>query len=338
MKRLLVTLIKYAIILGLPIAVSYYILTLASQTIFQPIDPTDGTTTVFEVAPNDTFKDVTKRLKDKELIKSEPILVALARIKGLDKRIKAGEYRISRSMSLYSIIKLFEKGKTLERKVTIPEGSTVEQIVELFKTAGIISEDELRKALEDKDLLRSVAISSESFEGYLFPDTYNFPKGSSGREIITTLIKRGIKLWPQEFSDRAEEIGLTRDKVITLASIVEKESGNTEEQPKVASVFHNRLKRGMKLQSDPTVIYGLKDFDGNLRKADLEDPHPYNTYVHTGLPPAPICNPGTSAIKAVLYPAETSYLFFVANNKGAHVFSVDYKQHQRAVNKYQKRK
>jgi UPF0755 protein len=337
MKRILVTLIKYAIIVGLPLALSYYFLMLAQKAIFTPIAPDDTTTFIFEVAPNDTFKDVTKKLKKEKLIKSEPVLLLIAKLKGLDRRIKAGEYEVSRSMSLYSLIKIFQQGTTLERKVTIPEGSTLLQIVDLVEKSGIISSEKMLAALSDKDLMKALLVESNSFEGYLFPDTYHFPKGTSGQEIITTLVRQGIKQWPQDFSDQAEVIGMTRSQVITLASIVEKESGNFEEQPQIASVFHNRLKKGMKLQSDPTVIYGLENFDGNLRKADLENPHPFNTYVHSGLPPSPICNPGLSAIKATLYPAETDYLFFVANNNGSHIFSVEYAEHRRAVNTYQKR-
>lgn len=310
---------------------------LASKTIFTPIAPNDTSTFIFEVAPNDNFKDVTRKLKEEQLIRSESILLLIAKLKGLDRRIKAGEYEVSRSMSLYSLIKIFQQGTTLERKVTIPEGSTLLQIVDLVEKSGIISADEMFKALNDRDLMRALLVESDTFEGHLFPDTYHFPKGTPGSEIVITLVRQGIKQWPQEFSDQAELIGLTRSQVITLASIVEKESGNVEEQPIIASVFHNRLKKGMKLQSDPTVIYGLENFDGNLRKADLENPHRFNTYVHSGLPSSPICNPGLTAIKAVLYPAETDYLFFVANNNGSHVFSVEYAEHRKAVNTYQKR-
>ena len=149
------------------------------------------------------------------------------------------------------------------------------------------------------------------------------------------MLEEGDKHWPSEFSDRANEINLSRHEITTLASIIEKESGNAEEQPLISSVFHNRLSNGMRLESDPTVIYGIKDFNGNLTRQDLHTPHPYNTYTNFGLPPGPICNPGETAIRASLYPKESPYLFFVANGKGSHVFSTTLQEHNEAVAKYQ---
>jgi UPF0755 protein len=174
-------------------------------------------------------------------------------------------------------------------------------------------------------------------EGYLFPDTYQFGRGISPSLIIDAMVKR---FWQMvgPLTDRAKETGMTMQEIVTLASIVEKETGQPSERPLIASVFLNRLKSGMRLESDPTVIYGLENFDGNLRKKDLVQRSPYNTYVIHGLTPGPICNPGLESIKAVIFPAKTDYLYFVSKNDGSHHFSRTLSEHNQAVERYQKGK
>jgi UPF0755 protein len=178
-------------------------------------------------------------------------------------------------------------------------------------------------------------IKAETFEGYLFPDTYLFPKDTTSEEIISTMVKRFRSVFKPEWKNRAEALGFSIHQVVTLASIVEKETGVASERPVISSVFHNRLKRKMRLESDPTVIYGIKDFDGNITKKHLAEPTPYNTYVIRGLPPGPIANAGVGAFEAVLFPADTKFLYFVSKKDTTHQFSTNIKDHNRAVRKYQ---
>jgi UPF0755 protein len=180
-----------------------------------------------------------------------------------------------------------------------------------------------------------MGIQAESLEGYLFPDTYYFPRNTPIDRIIQTMLDRFNTVFTPAWADRARGIGLSRHQVVTLASIIEKETGAAGERPLIASVFHNRLARGMRLQSDPTVIYGIEDFDGNLTRAHLETPTPYNTYQVAGLPPGPIASPGRAALEAALFPEETDYLYFVARGDGTHQFSTRLDEHNEAVRRYQ---
>ena len=181
-------------------------------------------------------------------------------------------------------------------------------------------------------------VEGQSLEGYLFPETYRLARGLSAREVVTTLVHQFHEAW-EEIAPQAEANGMSMREIVILASIIEKETGTAEERPRIASVFLNRLRRGMRLESDPTVIYGIPDFDGNLRRRDLENRgNPYNTYRIRGLPPGPIANPGADALRAVLHPEDTDYLYFVSRNDGTHWFSTTYSEHVNAVNRYQKRR
>jgi UPF0755 protein len=222
-------------------------------------------------------------------------------------------------------------------QIIIPEGYTVRQIALRLAEKGIVEQQEEFLSLAfSVNFAGSLGIEGAGVEGYLFPDTYLFPKGVASAEVIRTMVGKFRRVYVPAFSQRAAELGMTDKQIVTLASIIEKETGVPEERPLVSAVFHNRLKRGMPLCSDPTVIYGIKAFDGNLRKLDLMRMTPYNTYLSRGLPPGPIANPGASAIQAALYPAPTNYLYFVSRNDGTHHFSATLREHNEAVWKYQK--
>jgi len=319
----------------IPTGIALGVLVWLQILIFTP-PPTIIKATIFEITPDESFRSIAARMEKQELIRSQLALQILGRIKEIDKSVKAGEYEISGPMSIAQALKLLSDGKIIERKVTIPEGSTLVQIADSIERAGINQKDKMLAEFHIQKYLDILDIPASSLEGYLFPETYHFAKSTSPETIANQMVKEGVSRWPQEFTDRAEELGFSRHEILTLASIIEKESGNLEEQPTVASVFHNRLKAKMKLQSDPTVIYGLENFNGNLTKEDLSNPHVYNTYVIDGLPPAPICNPGITAIKAALYPSDTKNLYFVSTNKGEHVFSESYEEHLKMVTLYQK--
>lgn len=336
MRKSTVTLLKYLIIALIPTGVAIGALMWLKVLIFTPPATQIPPGTVFEIQPDESFRSVALRMEEQGLIRSQKALQLFGRLKEIDKKIRAGEYEIEGPMNISQALKLLADGKIIERKVTIPEGSTLIQIAEAIEHAGINSKDKLLSEFYLQKYLDILDIPAKSLEGYLFPETYKFAKSTTPETIVNQMVKEGVSRWLQEYTDRAEELGFSRHEILTLASIIEKESGNLEEQPLISSVFHNRLKEKMKLQSDPTVIYGLENFNGNLTKEDLNNPHPYNTYVIDGVPPAPICNPGITAIKAALYPAETKFLYFVSNNKGNHVFSESYEEHLKMVELYQK--
>jgi UPF0755 protein len=292
---------------------------------------------VFHVKEGATLNAVAGELENNELIASKRLFLLWARIKGYGKDIKAGEYRLNAGMPPIKIINTLRAGAIITHPVTIPEGFTMEQIGALFQEKGLVDKDTFLSMAKNPEIAGKYNIPGRDLEGYLYPDTYHFGRGISARSAIDTMIKR-FRQVVDPLKDRAEEVGIPLEDVIILASIVEKETGRGDERPLIASVFLNRLKRKMRLESDPTVIYGIEDFNGNLRRKDLARRTPYNTYVIRGLPQGPIANPGLDSIKGVLYPAETKYLYFVSKNDGSHYFSKNLKEHNKAVNRYQKKR
>jgi len=283
----------------------------------------------------DNFKKITSRLNHAGII-THPFKFRLyARLKKYDYRIKAGEYIFSADMSPDRILAALVSGKVRLYRLTVPEGLTLDQIASLVADAGLCRPAEFLELTGNAAFAEKLGIPAVSLEGYLFPDTYFFPKDVSARKIITTMHTRFQAVFTQQWKQRAGEKDLSVHQVVTLASIIEKETGAAFERPLISSVFHNRLKKGMRLESDPTVIYGIKNFDGNITRKHLAAKTPYNTYQIKGLPPGPIANPGAEALKAVLFPADTKYIFFVARKDRTHQFSTNLKDHQRAVRKYQ---
>ncbi|MBW2608967.1 MAG: endolytic transglycosylase MltG [Deltaproteobacteria bacterium] len=284
-----------------------------------------------------SLREVAYSLEREEVIKSKILFMLWARLMGYSRKIKAGEYRLSPSMAPIRILEILTRGVIITHPVTIPEGFSREQIAELLAAKGFISKQQFLALTDDPDVLKRYDISGTSLEGYLYPDTYQFGRGLSAESVMNAMINRFQEVI-EPYKEKVLKSDMTVQEVVTLASIVEKETGRAEERPIIASVFLNRLKKRMRLDSDPTVIYGIKDFSGNLTRKDLSEPTPYNTYVIRGLPPGPIASPGLEAIKAVLYPAQTDYLYFVSKNDGSHYFSKTLKEHNRAVQKYQKRR
>lgn len=290
---------------------------------------------VVEVKPGQGFQSVAKMLHNGGLIEHPFKFRVLARLKGYEKKIKAGEYGLSAAMTPGKILEVMVHGKVLLHRLTIPEGYNLKQVGQAVSKAGFGTESDFLQAGNDPDLVRSLGIDAETFEGYLFPDTYYFPKGTPPEKIISTMVKRFRSVFLPEWKERAKSMGLTVHQVVTLASIIEKETGVPSERPVISSVFHNRLNRKMRLESDPTVIYGIKNFNGNITRKDLVTSTPYNTYTISGLPPGPISNTGLGALEAALYPADTEFLFFVSRKDRTHQFSTNIRDHNRAVRKYQ---
>jgi UPF0755 protein len=288
-----------------------------------------------EIPHGSTFSATADMLERAGLIRHKREFYLLALLMDAPEHIKPGEYDLSSSMTPVAVLDKLVQGKVKGYFVFIPEGYTLRQIASRLENEGLADRESFVSLASDSSLLSALGIKGKSAEGYLFPDTYRFDKSMGEEGIIRFMVKQFRKGITPEILERADKLHLTLDEVVTLASIIEKEGGPQEERPLVSAVFHNRLKRGMRLQSDPTVIYGIVDFDGNLRRSDLRKKTPYNTYRIKGLPPGPICNPGMEAIKAALYPAPVDFLYFVSKNNGSHQFSSNLKDHNAAVLTYQ---
>ncbi len=293
---------------------------------------------VFFIKPGQNLAIISEELLHKKLICNKSLFVLMTRFKRDSGKIQAGEYLLSASMSPEKMLDIFVQGKVRLHKIVIPEGLNINEIAALVEKAGFGSKEHFVMLARNKKFVRSMGIKGGSFEGYLFPETYFFPKNISQKDIIIQMVKQFNRVFTLKWRKRAENLGFSVNQIVTLASIIEKETGKASERPIIASVFYNRLKRHMRLESDPTVIYGIKNFNGDLTKKDLETPTPYNTYKIKGLPPGPITNPGKMSLKAALFPAHTDYLFFVSKNNSTHKFSKNLREHDRAVRKYQLRK
>ena len=292
---------------------------------------------VFEVKSGMTLKQVSQELFRQNLIRSANAFQAIALIQDKEKLIKVGEYYISPSMLPAEILQRITSGKTVLHSITIPEGYRITEIANLLEEKDLADKNIFLQQAKNVELLEGIPTSS--LEGYLFPDTYHFGKRTTEAAIINKMVKTfKERVLKQEFLKRAEDLGFSYHEIITLASLIEKETGKDSERKQISSVFHNRLKKNMLLQTDPTVIYAIDIFDGNIRKRDLNIDSPYNTYRYKGLPPGPIANPGLKSIIAALYPATTSNLYFVSKQDGSHKFSATLNEHNRAVQKYQLRK
>ena len=284
-----------------------------------------------------TFQQVAALLEQEGLIKSRLAFVWLGRFQSADRKIHAGEFELNPSMAPAEILSRLTTGQVMLHPILIPEGLTMVQIAEIFGQQGLVDPQELLRLMKDPAFIASLGIKADTLEGYLYPDTYKFPRGIKPKEVLTAMVEHLRQVYGPDLQARAQELKLTQHEVLTLASVIEKESGSNGEREEISAVFHNRLKKHIPLQSDPTVIYGLPSFDGNIHKKDLSSPSPYNTYRIAGLPPGPIANPGIQSIRATLYPSDSRALYFVSKNDGTHQFSATLEEHNQAVEKYQKR-
>ncbi len=298
--------------------------------------PAPGSGEVTVVIPRGAgVRQIGAILAEHQLIVNDIRFLMLARLTHAGTRLQAGEFSIPRGLRPAEVLDLLARAKAVQHPVTIPEGLTMEEVAAVFADKGWVSREKFLALCRDPAFVHHLGLQQDRLEGYLFPDTYALMRGKSGAKyIITRMVRRFFQVW-NEIAVRKKS-SLTRHQIVTLASIVEKETANPAERPLIARVFLNRLHRSMRLQSDPTVIYGLPAFNGNLTRKDLRRATLYNTYVIDGLPPGPICNPGRAAMEAVLNPADSAALYFVSKNNGSHQFSTTLKEHNQAVRKYQK--
>ena len=263
-----------------------------------------------------------------------------ARLTGADHKLQAGEYRFSGEASPLEVINRLVAGDVFTRSLTFPEGLTIAEMGEIFARSGLGTAREFVGAASDTLLAEPFDPQAKSLEGYLFPDTYALPRGTDADAVVRAMVARFAQAFDADLRREAAAREMTPREVLTLASLIEKETARADERALVSAVYHNRLKIGMPLQCDPTVIYALmlaRRWNGNLRKVDLQMTSPYNTYTVRGLPPGPIASPGRASIEAAVRPADVSYLYFVSRNDGSHVFAMTLAEHNRNVSTFQKR-
>jgi UPF0755 protein len=287
------------------------------------------------IKPRTGAFDIANALKEAHIIRSRVVFLVVAVARGTQRRLLAGEYEFAPGLGLLEVIRRIEQGKGFVHQVTIPEGFAARQIAELLHERGLVDQNRFMNLLQDRRLLQQYGVDGQSLEGYLFPDTYRLVKGLREEAIIELMAQRFTKVFGSAEQVRARELKMSVADIVTIASLIEREAMADEERPLVSAVFHNRLRLGMPLQSDPTVLYGLSRFSGKLTKANLRTPSPYNTYLHRGLPPGPIASPGRASVMAALYPASSEYLYFVSKNDGTHVFSNTLREHNAMVRRYQ---
>jgi len=287
------------------------------------------------VPPGASFRAIATQLEHAGMLRYPTLLAVWARWYGLDRHVHSGEYRIDRALSPLEILDLLQTPNSALHRVTIPEGYTAHQIAAVLEREGFGGRDLFRCTMRDPLLLAALDLPATGVEGFLFPDTYAFTWAAEPGDIIRTMVAR-FRVQADALAAQRVAAGMSEIEMVTLASVIEKETGRGDERPMISGVFHNRLRLGMPLQSDPTVIYGLERFDGNLTRAHLQSTSRYNTYQRPGLPPGPIANPGRAALEAAVAPARTEALYFVSRNDGSHEFSVTLQEHNRAVQRYQR--
>jgi len=293
-----------------------------------------------EIPQGSSVQGIAGRLAGAGVIKTPKLFELAVRLKGYGGRLRAGQYEFPQGTTMLSAIDRLSRGDVLQWPLTVIEGWTVRDIAGALAGKAFISDegmpDEFSRLAFDPKFVSGLGLADAgTLEGYLFPDTYFLTRPTTAAGLIKRLVARFKEVWSTLEPEAVRASGMTEGEIVTLASVVEKETGLEEERPLVASVFLNRLRMGMPLQSDPTIIYGLADFDGNIRKSDIRNPHPYNTYVHSGLPPGPICNPGRASLEAVIKPAKSDYIYFVSKKDGSHHFSRTLSEHNEAVRRYQ---
>ena len=282
--------------------------------------------------------EIGRRLVEARVVRSALVFRAAMVWRGRSRSLKAGEYRFAEAMSAAQVVDKLARGDVYARRITFPEGLTILEMAKIYESRGFGPAADFVKAAGDASRIRDVDPDAPDLEGYLYPETYVVPRGTPAVKLIELMVGRFRAAYTDDLQAQARTQGLTTRQVVTVASLVEKETAQEQERPLVAAVYRNRLKIGMGLQADPTVIYALqraRKYDGNLRREDLEFDSPYNTYKHAGLPPGPIAAPRKASLEAALAPASVPYVYFVSRNDGSHVFATTLNEHNRNVRQFQ---
>jgi UPF0755 protein len=294
-----------------------------------------------EIPPGSGPAVMGRRLAEAGVVRSATTFRLAVWLQGSGRRLQAGDYRFDTPMSATEVVDKIARGDVYARSITFREGLTVREMAAVYESGGFGPAADFIEAAKNADLVRNIDPGARDLEGYLFPDTYTIPRRATAAQLIERMVARFQKVMTPELQSQASARGLSVRELTTLASLVEKETGKPEERTVVAGVYSNRLKIGMGLQCDPTVIYALMlagRYDGNIRRDDLKIDSPYNTYRYAGLPPGPIAAPGEASLQAAANPADVPYLYFVSRNDGSHVFSTTLDEHNRNVNEFQRRR
>jgi len=282
-----------------------------------------------------SFATITDTLAAHGIVKHPTWFKLLARARRMDRRVQAGVYEFPRASSSTRVLNTLAEGRVILVRFTVPEGLTIPDVAQLAAATLDIPIDSFTAAARDTALLHTLGLEGDSFEGYLFPETYTVAAGSTARQVVRVMAENFLSQWQPAWDARLDTLGMTRRDVVSLAAIVQGEVVKRGEAPLVSAVYHNRLRRGMRLQADPTVQYAIQLVTGErkprLLLRDYQFPSPYNTYLHSGLPPGPITSPSLGSLEAAIYPASVPYYFFVARGDGSHVFSRTYRQHLAAI-------
>jgi UPF0755 protein len=291
-----------------------------------------------EIPKGATFREAVEIFSQEHLIRDKNLFLFIGRVSHIDRKIRAGFYSVFSSMNLLDLLRVLRKGQIIEYEITVIEGDSLREIAEKLSRQGVVDYETFWQISSDEDFLAWHEIEAPSVEGYIFPDTYRIPKGMDPEEAIGMMINKLREIYSEDLRERASNLGFSEREILTLASIIEKEAATDEERPLVSAVLHNRLKKKVPLQADPTAIYGIKSSHEKITADDLRRNTPYNTYIIKGLPPGPIASPGMKSIRAALNPAVVPYMYFVSNNDGTHVFSVTAEEHEAAVRAYRAKK
>jgi UPF0755 protein len=296
---------------------------------------------VLEVRPGESFSQVARRLAAEHALRHPAWFHLFAVLRGDTGRIRAGDYALTGRVSPGALLDDLVSGKGAFAAITVPEGIALKEIAQRVEELGLGNAAEFLRLAHDAAFIATLNLPFQprqpSLEGFIFPETYFIHRAAGEAALLATMVRQFKKRAGSLLVERAASVRMTPYDALILASIVEKETGVEAERPLVSAVFHNRLKSRIRLGSDPTVIYGIADFNGNLTRAHLKAPGPYNTYVNFGLPPTPITSPGFASLQAVVDPAKVDYLYFVSKGDGTHFFSKDYETHEKAVDRYQRR-
>ncbi len=300
------------------------------------VTPTEPQT--IEIKSGSSFSRIANQLHQAGVISDSRRFTLLARWRNATGQIHTGEYLFETAAKPDAVLARLVAGDIRRFQVTIPEGFNLQEIAARLEKTDIGSADEFLALCKDPAFLKELGIKADSLEGYLFPETYTYTSSTTPSQLLRAMVAQLQTQLSPELLESAKGLNLNRHQLLTLASVIQKEAGNVMEMPLISAVFHNRLKRGIPLQADPTVIYGITDFDGNLTRKHLQTPTPYNTYKKRGLPIGPIASPGRFALHATVNPVVSKDLYFVARGDGTHEFNATLKAHNRAVRRWQLRR
>jgi UPF0755 protein len=288
-----------------------------------------GTEVSVRVKSGETLSQVATKLHARGVVEHPSWFRLWAKVTRNERRIKAGYYVFQKPSSIRETLRILTLGKSLELKVTIPEGATLKEIAELLSVECDINKEKFLRLVHSSEYVKGFGIRTSLLEGYLFPESYLISYGADPEQVISRMVGQFFKVYTSEIKQRTKEIGFTMEEIVILASIIEKETACEREKAVISGVYHNRLRKNILLQCDATVQYALPKRKARLTYADLKIDSPYNTYLNKGLPPAPIASPGKTSIEAALWPQNNDYLYFVARGDGTHSFSKTLRQHNR---------